>query len=168
MNRGCILYYWYLTINTGKIRSIWSKYKLELFNGNWSYSYDLKKVFDTYQRMRASRTSWAGTSHKRLASLLAIFMPYGLKVCDIWYLDIIELNTIPYWYSIDYDCITHATLYSLANRMWYRLQYENNQQQWPVRAFFRSSSSGGERKTYRIDNVDFLPHKREDLPCTIW
>ena len=64
MNRRCILYYWYLTINTGMIRLIWSKYKLEFFNGNWSYSYNLKRVFATYQRMRANRTSWAGTSHQ--------------------------------------------------------------------------------------------------------
>ena len=37
--------------------------KLELFIANWSYSYDLKIVFATYQRMRANSTSWAGTRH---------------------------------------------------------------------------------------------------------
>ena len=51
----------YLTINARTIRSIRSKNKLELFIVNWSYSYDLKRVFATYQRMRANRTSWAGT-----------------------------------------------------------------------------------------------------------
>ena len=40
------------------------KYKLELFNANWSYSYYLKIYFATYQRLRANRTSWAGTSNK--------------------------------------------------------------------------------------------------------
>ena len=62
MNHRCILEFRYLTIKTGTTRSIWSKYKLEFFNTNWSYSYDLKIDFATYQRMRANRTSWAGTS----------------------------------------------------------------------------------------------------------
>ena len=46
------------------IRSIRSKNKLELFIANWSYSYNLKRVFSTYQRMRVNRTSWAGTRRK--------------------------------------------------------------------------------------------------------
>ena len=37
--------------------------KLELFIANWSYSYYLKRVFVTYQRMRANRKSLAGTRH---------------------------------------------------------------------------------------------------------
>ena len=45
------------------------KNKLELFIANWSYSYDLKRVFATYQRMRANRTYWAGTR------------PMWLKLC---------------------------------------------------------------------------------------
>ena len=36
--------------------------KLEFFNVNWSYSYDPKIDFATYQRMIANRTSWDGTS----------------------------------------------------------------------------------------------------------
>ena len=40
---------------------IWSQYKLEFFNGNWSYSNDRKRVFATYQRMRSNSPSWAGT-----------------------------------------------------------------------------------------------------------
>ena len=39
------------------------KNKLELFIANWSYSYYLKIVFATYQRMRANRTYWDGTRH---------------------------------------------------------------------------------------------------------
>ena len=78
--------------------------------------------------------------YKRLVSLLVIFVPNGLEVYDIWDLDIIELNIIPYCCSIDYAWVTHETLDSRANRMWYCLQYENNQQQWAVSAFFRSSS----------------------------
>ena len=35
--------------------------KLELFIVNWSYSYDLKRVFATYQIMRAKRPSWDRT-----------------------------------------------------------------------------------------------------------
>ena len=38
------------------------KNKLEFFNANWSYSYDLKIYFATYQIMRANSPSWAGTS----------------------------------------------------------------------------------------------------------
>ena len=38
--------------------------KKELFIVNWSYSYDQQRVFATYQRMRANRTSWAGTLHQ--------------------------------------------------------------------------------------------------------
>ena len=45
------------------IRLIRSKNKLELLIVNCSYSYDPKIVFAAYQRMRANRTSWAGTSH---------------------------------------------------------------------------------------------------------
>ena len=37
---------------------------MELFIANLSYSYDLKRVFATYQIMRANRTSWAGTRLK--------------------------------------------------------------------------------------------------------
>ena len=43
------------------IRLIRSKYKLEFFIANWSYSYDLKIYFATYQRMRANIPSWAVT-----------------------------------------------------------------------------------------------------------
>ena len=46
------------------IRSIISKNKLELFIANWSYSYDLKIDFATYQIMRANSPSWDGTSHQ--------------------------------------------------------------------------------------------------------
>ena len=35
--------------------------ELELFIANWSYSYDLKRDFATYQRMRVNSPSWAGT-----------------------------------------------------------------------------------------------------------
>ena len=45
------------------------KNKLELFNANWSYSYDLKRDFDTYQIMRANIPSWAGTRHEASAVL---------------------------------------------------------------------------------------------------
>ena len=62
MNQICILYYCYRTINAGTIRSIRSKNKLDIFIANWSYSYEPKRVFTTYQRMRANRTFWAGTS----------------------------------------------------------------------------------------------------------
>ena len=63
MNQRCILEYCYLTINARTIISIRSKNKLELFIVNWSYSYNLKRAFATYQRMRANRTSWARTRH---------------------------------------------------------------------------------------------------------
>ena len=49
----------YLIVRT--IISIRSKNKLELLIANWSHSYDLKRVFATYQRMIANRTSWSGT-----------------------------------------------------------------------------------------------------------
>ena len=41
------------------------KNKLQLFIANWSYSYDLKRDFDTYQRMRANSPSWTGTRQIR-------------------------------------------------------------------------------------------------------
>ena len=44
------------------IISIRSKNKLELFIMNWSYSYDKKMNFATYQRMRAKGASWDGPS----------------------------------------------------------------------------------------------------------
>ena len=56
-----LIVYCYLTINARTIRSIRSKNKLEIFITNWSYSYDLKRVFATYQRMRANMTYWAIT-----------------------------------------------------------------------------------------------------------
>ena len=37
--------------------------KLELFIANWSYSYDLKIVFATYQIMGVNSKSWDGTCH---------------------------------------------------------------------------------------------------------
>ena len=64
VNQICIIQYCYLTINTRTIRSIRSKYKLYLFNANWSYSYDLKIDFTTYQRMRVNSLSWDGTHPK--------------------------------------------------------------------------------------------------------
>ena len=63
MNQRYILQYCYLTISARTIRSIWPKNKLEIFIANWSYYYNLKRVFATKQRMRANRTSWAGTRH---------------------------------------------------------------------------------------------------------
>ena len=41
------------------------KNELDLFIANWFYSYNLKRVFAKYQRMRANRKSWSGTRHKQ-------------------------------------------------------------------------------------------------------
>ena len=56
------------------------KNKLELFIANWSYSYDLKRVFATYQRMRANRTTWAGTLLNSSVFLLITNSPKQLGI----------------------------------------------------------------------------------------
>ena len=56
-----------------------SKYKLEFFNVNWSYSYDLKIDFAKYQIMRANRKSWAGTSIIHNAYLGSIILQLPIQ-----------------------------------------------------------------------------------------
>ena len=50
--------------------------KLELFIENWSYSYYLKRDFDTYQRMRANIPSWAGTRQIEFRTRLNQFVMF--------------------------------------------------------------------------------------------
>ena len=50
--------------------------KLELFIANWSYSYDIKIVFATYQRMRANRTSQAETRHSACHYMFLLLFYY--------------------------------------------------------------------------------------------
>ena len=44
---------------------------------NWSYSYDLKIDFATYQRMRANSKSWAGTSLMNYVDYCQEFLVVG-------------------------------------------------------------------------------------------
>ena len=63
----CCVSQMYLIVLLPKLKRMYDQIdrienKLDLFIANWSYSYNKKIVFGTYQRMRAKGASWAGTS----------------------------------------------------------------------------------------------------------
>ena len=78
------------------------EHKLELFIANWSYSYNLKIVFATYQRMRANRTSWAGTCH-------LLCTPHTLCLCGIYHHFVQYLDT---WFILNFATLTINLLWN--------------------------------------------------------